>query len=248
MSHGLPSEPSLEYLKKQAKHRLREVQRRDPGTRLADALHVIAKEHGFATWPQLKSHIDALPPSECVAAPAAAPQPEGGGGGGGGSVQSPSGGQPPNYAFNRYTERLKRATFFSRFEAAQLGSATIEPEHVLLGVIHAQEGLATPVSAGGPLVLGKMRAEVANRTAVRAELANSVVVPFSAASRHILQQALGEADRLGHQPITTGHFLVALLLQRDTLAAVLMHEAGVELAFVRNSLASLVKEESPTVD
>ncbi len=60
MSSALPNRPNLEHLKKQARQRLRELQVRVPGTRLADAQHVIAREYGFPSWPKLKAHVDAV--------------------------------------------------------------------------------------------------------------------------------------------------------------------------------------------
>ena len=37
--------------------------------------------------------------------------------------------------FERYTERARRVIFFARYEASQLGSSSIETEHLLLGLI-----------------------------------------------------------------------------------------------------------------
>lgn len=70
----LPARPNLEHLKKQAKELLRSVQNQDPaagdrfrslglavaGAKLADAQHVIAREHGFASWTALKEHVESL--------------------------------------------------------------------------------------------------------------------------------------------------------------------------------------------
>jgi ankyrin repeat protein len=68
----LPARPNLEHLKNQARILLRQALASDgPATarvaafgittttpKLADALHVIAREYGFDTWPALKLHID----------------------------------------------------------------------------------------------------------------------------------------------------------------------------------------------
>jgi len=40
---------------------------------------------------------------------------------------------PAPVTFQRYTDKARQALFFARYEASQLGSRTIEPEHVLLG-------------------------------------------------------------------------------------------------------------------
>jgi len=56
----LPDAPSLEWLRKQAKQRLARLQVTDPDAQLAAAQFELAKEHGFASWRALKSHIEAL--------------------------------------------------------------------------------------------------------------------------------------------------------------------------------------------
>jgi hypothetical protein len=55
MSRQLPENPSLEYLKKEAKE-LRAVRQ----GKLADAQHALANEYGFANWAKLKAHVEAL--------------------------------------------------------------------------------------------------------------------------------------------------------------------------------------------
>jgi hypothetical protein len=56
---ALPDRPSLEYLKKLAKDRLRELRRAEAGARLADAQLAVAREHGFPSWRALRAHLDA---------------------------------------------------------------------------------------------------------------------------------------------------------------------------------------------
>lgn len=60
MSRSLPPHPNLEHLKKQAKERLRALQLHDPALKLSDAQHALAREYGFASWPKLKAHVEAL--------------------------------------------------------------------------------------------------------------------------------------------------------------------------------------------
>jgi hypothetical protein len=60
MSRELPDRPHLDHLKNQAKERLQLLRRSDPHAQLADAQHVIAREYGFASWPKLKAHVEAV--------------------------------------------------------------------------------------------------------------------------------------------------------------------------------------------
>ena len=63
MSRDLPPRPNLEHLKNQAKALLRDLQRDHPAARLADALHAVAREYGFRSWPLLKAHIESSAPT-----------------------------------------------------------------------------------------------------------------------------------------------------------------------------------------
>ncbi|MBW3552290.1 MAG: ankyrin repeat domain-containing protein [Gemmatimonadetes bacterium] len=56
--HELPARPSLEYLKKLAKDRLRELRGTDPDAKLADAQLAVAREHGFSSWRALKAEVE----------------------------------------------------------------------------------------------------------------------------------------------------------------------------------------------
>lgn len=57
-SSDLPDRPSLEYLKKLAKQRLRELRRTDPRARLSAAQLAVAREHGYPSWRALKAEIE----------------------------------------------------------------------------------------------------------------------------------------------------------------------------------------------
>ncbi|WP_337169893.1 ankyrin repeat domain-containing protein [Gemmatimonas aurantiaca] len=76
MSRPLPEHPSLEHLRKQAKDLLRHARAEDADARarlaaidrgasgtpatLADAQLVIAREHGFPSWPKLVHHVETV--------------------------------------------------------------------------------------------------------------------------------------------------------------------------------------------
>jgi ankyrin repeat protein len=54
----LPEQPSLEYLKKLAKDRLRELRRKNPQAKLTAAQLAVAREHGFPSWRALKAEVE----------------------------------------------------------------------------------------------------------------------------------------------------------------------------------------------
>ena len=62
----LPERASLEYLKKLAKDRLRQLRRADPRAKLATALLAVAHDHGFSSWRALKTELDERQQEEVV--------------------------------------------------------------------------------------------------------------------------------------------------------------------------------------
>src|SRR3954464_1909740 len=58
MPKALPSHPHIDWLKKAAKERLDVLRARSPAARLHQAQFDIAKDYGFASWRELKAHID----------------------------------------------------------------------------------------------------------------------------------------------------------------------------------------------
>jgi hypothetical protein len=223
MSSDLPARrPSLEHLKKQAKQRLRELQQKDPSAKLADAQHQIAREHGCLNWAQLKEQVDAIAKRLESAAPPAA--------------ETAS-------LFPRFTERAKRATFFSRFEAGQVGHPSIEPEHLLLGVVRARLGLTSRLLEGARLTADQIRADVGTHREARDPLSNFVIIAFSDVTKRAIQLAAAEADRLSHQNISTAHLLLGILREDRSLAAAILRARGLSLDAVRQDLGDLLNEE-----
>jgi ATP-dependent Clp protease ATP-binding subunit ClpC len=158
--------------------------------------------------------------------------------------------------FGRYTERARRTLFFARHEASRFGSPTIEPEHLVLALIKEllhREKLRAHTPAGAPHLddpfdcvlrekfvnLEELTREVETTMQVKPELPLSVEIPFSKALIRVLDHALVEADNLHHKNIGPEHLLVALLVERESLPAALLADAGLELSTIRQYLAAL---------
>ena len=159
MSRDLPARPDLEHFKKQAKKLLRELRQRDANASLADALHALARDYGFASWPKLKAHVESgfSRISEAPSSPPAAS-----------SSTAP--------LFPRFTEAAKRTLFFSRYEAVSLGRLEIAPEHVLLGVIRGAGGATRAILETSGITLDVARGAIEAANAPRDEVVEPVQV------------------------------------------------------------------------
>ena len=146
--------------------------------------------------------------------------------------------------FERYTERARRVLFFARYEASQLGSISIETEHLLLGLIREGKGLTSRIFARSHLSLENIRKEIEGRTVFREKVSTSVEIPFSAETKRVLQFATEEADRLLHNYIGTEHLLLGILREERSVAASILTEKGMRLNTVREDIVQLLNEKA----
>ncbi len=140
--------------------------------------------------------------------------------------------------FERYTEQARRVLFFSRYEASQLGSLSIETEHLLLGLIREEKGLASRILARS---LENLRKDIEGRIVSREKVATSVEIPFNAETMRALQRAAEEADQLLHNYIGPEHMLLGLLREESSLASAVLTKNGFELSTVRSQILDLLR-------
>ena len=93
--------------------------------------------------------------------------------------------------FERYTDKARRAIFFARYEASQFGADAIEAEHVLLGLLREDKGLARRFFPRPGGAIESIRREIEGRTVVRQAVSTSVDLPLSPTCKRLL----GYADR-----------------------------------------------------
>jgi ATP-dependent Clp protease ATP-binding subunit ClpC len=137
--------------------------------------------------------------------------------------------------FERYTEKAKRGVFFARYECSQLGSLSIESEHLLLGVLRENQSLGKLFSVEVGTSLMK---HVKQRTPAREKISTSVELPLSEECKPILTYAAEEADQLSHKFIGTEHLFLGILRESSCFAARLLQERGVSLDAARTAVGN----------
>ena len=143
--------------------------------------------------------------------------------------------------FERYTESARRSLFFSRYEASQLGSITIDAEHLLLGLTRDPASLRGLLS----VPLEQLRREIAAGVTFKEKLSTSVEIPFSPEAKRVLQFAAAEADGLGHGHIGNEHLLLGLLREDHSKTASVLVAQGARLGDLRKQVAALPVPAEP---
>jgi len=147
--------------------------------------------------------------------------------------------------FERFTERARRVIILAQEEAKRLNHSAVGTEHILLGIIREGEGVASKVLESLNISPDRVRAEI--ETAIgRGERAPYEEVAFTPRAKKVLELALDEARRLGHNYIGTEHLLLGLIREGEGVAARVLEAMGADLERVRAQVVYLLGEEGTT--
>jgi ATP-dependent Clp protease ATP-binding subunit ClpC len=137
--------------------------------------------------------------------------------------------------FERYAESARLVIFSSLRKARHVGSPNIDTEHLLLGLLATDKGLARRF-LGSPWAAEALWGKIEQSRPIHKPIQGPVDLPLSSASKRVLSYAVEEADRLSSKHIGSEHLLLGLLREENCFAAEFLHEHGVRLASTREEL------------
>lgn len=140
--------------------------------------------------------------------------------------------------FERFTEPARQVVVLAQEESRLLGHDYIGTEHLLLGLLREEEGVAARVLENLGVAIEEARVEVERRVG-RGEGAATGQVPFTAPAKKALELALREALSLGQNYIGTEHVLLGLLREDQAPAAEILRELGLEAEVIREHAVRL---------
>ncbi len=132
--------------------------------------------------------------------------------------------------FERYTENARRVIFFARYEASQVGSPIIETEHLLLGLLREDKGLAQRF-LGSPWAAEEVWKRIHQSKPANKKIPGDL--PLSNECKRALNFSAEEADQLSNKHIGSEHLLLGLLREEKCLAAQILHEHGLLRTYSR---------------
>ncbi len=147
--------------------------------------------------------------------------------------------------FERFTERARRVIILAQEEAKRLNHSAVGTEHILLGIIREGEGVASKVLESLNISPDRVRAEIESAIG-RGERTPYEEVAFTPRAKKVLELALDEARRLGHNYIGTEHLLLGLIREGEGVAARVLEAMGADLERVRAQVVYLLGEEGTT--
>jgi hypothetical protein len=134
--------------------------------------------------------------------------------------------------FERLTAHARNVVVLAREEARRLGHDYVGTEHLLLGLLREEEGLAAKVLASLSVTLESARRQVV-RIVGAGEEDGPDQMPFTAQAKQNLVLALREALSLDHDYIGTEHVLLGLVRENESVACRILLDFDVDPEKVR---------------
>jgi ATP-dependent Clp protease ATP-binding subunit ClpC len=138
--------------------------------------------------------------------------------------------------FERFTERAKQVVVLAQGEARALRHNYIGTEHILLGLLREEEGLAARVLESLDITVEEVRAQVARIIGPGDEPIVSGQIPFTPRAKKVLELSLREALSLKHNYIGTEHILLGLVRENEGVAARILLDFDADAEKIRNEI------------
>jgi len=141
--------------------------------------------------------------------------------------------------FERFTEKARRVVVYAQEEARMLNQNYIGTEHLLLGLIREQDGIAAKALESLNISLEDVHTQVEELIG-RGTFVPSGHIPFTPRAKKVLELSLREALQLGHNYIGTEHILLGLIREGEGVAAQVLLNLGADLEKVRSAVIQLL--------
>ena len=139
--------------------------------------------------------------------------------------------------FAKFTERGQRALIAAQTEAAQLGRAYVGTEHLLLGVL-TDPGAAAGILRG--VTLDGARNEIVAILGRGTDSIEGKQMVYTPRTKKVIEQSVREARELKQSYVSVEHLLLALMREREGVAAHVLIKMGLDLNKAREELLHIL--------
>ncbi|MGA8487395.1 MAG: Clp protease N-terminal domain-containing protein [Gaiella sp.] len=141
--------------------------------------------------------------------------------------------------FERFTERARQVVVLAQDESRRLGYPYIGTEHILLGLLREEEGIAARVLEGLDITVEEVRAQVA-RILDQGDEVTTGQIPFTPRAKKVLELALRESLALGSNYIGTEHILLGLVRENEGVATRILLDFDADAEKIRNEIIRML--------
>jgi len=156
-----------------------------------------------------------------------------------------------NDMFEKFTNRARIVMTLAQDEAQRLGHNYMGTEHLLLGLVREGEGVGALALIALGVSLDDARAAVLHIIG-HGDRIVAGEIGLTPRAKKVIELAVDEARRMGHNYIGTEHLLLGLLREGEGIACGVLESLGVNLERARgviietlNNRGAMVEDQSP---
>ncbi len=145
--------------------------------------------------------------------------------------------------FERFSEGARKVLTKAQEEAKRLGHGYIDTEHILLGIVDEETGVAAKVLTNLGVPLAKVRAAV-EFVVGKGERRTAGDISLAPRAKRAIEVAVDEARRLNSSYIGSEHLLLGLLGGKEGVACNVLENFGISLERARDEVGQVMRHES----
>ena len=144
--------------------------------------------------------------------------------------------------FDKFTKRARRVLILAQEEAQRLNHNYIGTEHLLLGLIREENGVAIKVLQELGVRPQRVKDMVERTVGQGQRTMFSSKLSLTPRTKRVIELAFDEARRMGYHYIGTEHLLLGLVREGEGVAVNVLRSMGVNLEKVRDQTGRLMAE------
>lgn len=147
-----------------------------------------------------------------------------------------------------FTERGKKVIQLAHHEALRMGHPMVEPEHILLGLIHEGGGTACQAMIALGLDLERIKSQIEEAMGQSQPNMKSIDLPLSPRMKKALELSMLEARNMGVNYVDTEHMLLGILGDDNSLVSQYFFTMGVDIAAARRQITAILQDGEGSPD
>ncbi len=143
--------------------------------------------------------------------------------------------------YDRFTDRARKVMQLANQEAQRFKHEYIGTEHILLGLVKEDNGVAVTALKNLGVERHRIRIEIEKLILEGSPGSRTGKLPQTPRAKKVVEYAMEEAWTLNHDYVGTEHFLLGLLREDEAVAAQVLMNLGLRLDKVRAEIQAILQ-------
>ncbi|HAQ18440.1 MAG TPA: Clp protease ClpC [Prolixibacteraceae bacterium] len=145
---------------------------------------------------------------------------------------------------SQFSPRIKDVLSYSREEAIRLGNESIGLEHIFLGILRDGEGVAIEILSNLGINLSEIKQSIEEKLRTGKDVDSQASVQLLKSAEKALKLVYLEARSFNSPTINTGHLLLALIKDKDSLISNILNDYHINYYILKSRLEDYKNPEA----